>query len=147
MRYASTREDAVEMMNDGFLKAFKYLKSYDSTLPIKPWLRKLMVNSALDHLKKYEQNLEAKYMEEQIKLLVADEGQHQVSYEDLLDMVRLLPPAYRTVFNLYAIEGYKHDEIAEILGISSGTSKSNYHKAKQKLQQMLAEHFGVNKYE
>ena len=147
MRYASTREDAVEMMNDGFLKAFKYLKSYDSTLPIKPWLRKLMVNSALDHLKKYEQNLEAKYMEEQIKLLVADEGQHQVSYEDLLDMVRLLPPAYRTVFNLYAIEGYKHDEIAEILGISSGTSKSNYHKSKQKLQQMLAEHFGVNKYE
>lgn len=145
MRYATSREDAVEMMNDGFLKVFKYLERFDQSKLLKPWLRRLMINSALDHLKKYEQKMEAIAIEKQLRNLVSDTRSDAITYEELLDMVRMLPPAYRKVFNLYAIEGYKHEEIAQMLGISVGTSKSNYHKSKQKLRGLLSEYFGVNK--
>ncbi len=144
LRYSSCREDAVEIMNDGFFKVFKYLQKFDQSRPLKPWLRKIMVNSALDHMKKFEQKLEEKYIDDQIKDLIGQSEPGIVSYEDILDMVRLLSPAYRTVFNLHAIEGYKHAEIATMLGITEGTVKSNYFKAKKKLQELLSIHFDLN---
>ena len=145
LRYAESRDDAVEMMNDGFLKAFTYLKKFDMERPIKPWIRKIMINCALDHLKKYESKMEERYIDEQIRELISETDPGAVSYEDILDMVRLLPMSYRIVFNLYAIEGYKHEEIASMLGITSGTSKSHYFKAKQRLQELLAIHFDTRK--
>lgn len=144
LRYAENRDDAVEIMNDGFLKVFKYLKSFDWEKPFKTWLRKIMINSALDHFKKHQQKLEQLEMEAGLRELVKESQLDLLSYEDLLDLIRKLPIAYRTVFNLYAIEGYKHEEIAEMLGISEGTSKSNYHKAKKKLQELLKIYFEVN---
>jgi len=144
LRYAENREDAVEIMNDGFLKVFKYIGSFDKEKPFKAWLRKIMINSTLDHIKKHQQKLEQLEMEAGLRALVKETQLDQLSYDDLLDLIRKLPQAYRTVFNLYAIEGYKHEEIAGMLNINVGTSKSNYHKAKQKLQELLKLYFEVD---
>ncbi|MBL3655826.1 RNA polymerase sigma factor [Fulvivirga sp. 2943] len=143
LRYAESREDAVEMMNDGFLKVFNYIKSYDHARPFKTWLRRIMINSTLDHIKKYQIKLEQQEIEEGIRELISETQLDQLSYEELLGLIRELPLAYRTVFNLHAIEGYKHEEIAEMLNISTGTSKSNYFKAKKKLQELLRKYFEV----
>ncbi len=143
LRYGETRDDAVEIMNDGFLKVFKYIKTFDSKQPFKPWIRKIMINSALDHVKKYQLKLEQLEIEAGIRELVQESQLDSLNYEDLLSLIRKLPTAYRTVFNLFAIEGYKHEEIAEMLEISTGTSKSNYHKAKKKLQELLKIYFEV----
>lgn len=145
LRYAETRDDAVEIMNDGFLKVFTYIKSYDLNLAFKPWIRKIMINSALDHIKKYQLKLEQLEIEAGLRELVQESQLDVLNYEDLLELIRKLPMAYRTVFNLYAIEGYKHEEIAEMLQINIGTSKSNYHKAKKKLQDLLKIYFEVEK--
>ena len=104
-----------------------------------------MINSALDHVKKYQQKLEQLEIEAGIREIVKESQLDTLNYEDLLDLIRKLPMAYRTVFNLYAIEGYKHEEIAEMLDINVGTSKSNYHKAKKKLQDLLKIYFEVEK--
>ncbi len=102
-----------------------------------------MINSALDHVKKYQLKLEQLEIEAGIREMVQESQLDSLNYEDLLELIRKLPIAYRTVFNLHAIEGYKHEEIAEMLEISIGTSKSNYHKAKKKLQELLKIYFEV----
>lgn len=143
LRYAKSREDAVEIMNDGFMKIFKYIDNFDLKKPFKPWLRKVMINSAIDHLKKHNKIQQMESLEYELKKQAENEQLDSVSYEDLLEIIRKLPPAYRIVFNMRAIEGYKHEEIADHLGISIGTSKSNYAKARTKLQEYLANYFGV----
>jgi len=142
MNYARSREDAVEMMNDGFLNVFTYIGKFDLNRPFKPWLRKIMINSAIDHLKKYKvQDTES--LESGMKMYT-DAGQiDAMSYNDLIELIRKLPPSYRAVFSLHALEGYKHEEVAEMLGINIGTSKSNYAKAVMKLQEYLAVYFEV----
>ncbi len=136
MRYANDRDDAVEIMNDGFMKVFQYIKKFDTSKPIKPWLRRIMINSSIDHFKKHKATTTQEVSLDQAAT-TSFEPVDQASYDELLAIVRKLPPAYRTVFNLYAIEGYGHKEIATLLGISEGTSKSNYAKAKKKLQAYL----------
>lgn len=143
MRYADTQEDAVEIMHDGFMKVFTYIGKFDRKRPFKPWIRKIMINSALDHIKKQNKIKLIDSLDQGLELSAEQHDQHPVSYEDLLEMIRKLPPSYGTVFNLRAIEGYKHKEVAEMLGISVGTSKSNYAKAKQKLRAYLSTYFGV----
>lgn len=143
IRYASNRDDAVEMMNDGFLNVFTYLHKFDLKRPFTPWLRRIMINSAIDHLKKHRKIDTTMHIDESYPIRADEPALDAVSYEDLLLMIRKLPPAYATVFNMRAIEGYKHEEVAEILGISVGTSKSNYAKAKHKLQEYLATYFEV----
>ncbi len=143
IRYAANRDDAVEMMNDGFLNVFTYLRNFDLKRPFTPWLRRIMINSAIDHLKKHKKIEKAMNLEDTYTLRSEEPELDSVSYEDLLMMIRRLPPAYAAVFNMRAIEGYKHEEVAEILGISVGTSKSNYAKAKYKLQEYLATYFEV----
>lgn len=143
MRYTKSREDAVEIMNDGFMNVFRYIDSFDLEKPFKPWLKRIMINSAIDHIKKNHKIKDMESLDTGMVLPVEEENLDSVSYEDLIEMIRKLPPAYATVFNMRAIEGYKHEEVAEILGISVGSSKSNYAKAKAKLQEYLAIYFGV----
>lgn len=144
IRYAKSREEAAEIMNDGFMKIFKYLSSYDPKQAFNPWLRRIMINCSIDHLRKSNLEQELRSTQELESTLAEDEQYKQLQYEELLTIIQKLSPAYRTVFNLYAIEGYKHEEIAEQLNISVGTSKSNYHKAKAKLQEYLKIYFEVN---
>ncbi|WP_255547637.1 sigma-70 family RNA polymerase sigma factor [Mucilaginibacter sp. dw_454] len=138
LRYAGDRDEAAEVMNQGFLKVFTKIESYDTSRPFKAWLGRIMTNVSIDY---YRANLKMAYTED------LDQAEHvydasvatdnNLNYADLLAMVQRLPQGYRTVFNLFAIDGYSHEEIAEMLNINIGTSKSNLFKARQKLKQMI----------
>lgn len=138
MRYADSRDKAAAVLNDAFMKVFENIKKYDRHRPFKPWLRKIIVNTAINHFnanKKYEswEGLEESNVDMGRKETIIS----GLTYDEIIEMVQKLSPAYRTVFNLYVIDGFKHKEIAELLGISVGTSKSNLHKAKKNLRAML----------
>ena len=139
LRYAGDRDEAAEVMNQGFFKVFTRIESYDATKPFKAWLGRIMVNTSIDY---YRSNLKMAYADDLDKAEHISDGDFadkNLRYEDIMAMVQKLPQAYRTVFNLFAIEGYTHEEIAEMLGINTGTSKSNLHKARQKLKHMIQE--------
>jgi RNA polymerase sigma factor (sigma-70 family) len=146
LRYANNREEAAEVMNQGFYKVFTRIETYDTSRPFKAWLGKIMMNVSIDY---YRANLKMAYTEDLDNAEHVTDGEladRKLNYDDLLAMIQKLPNAYRTVFNLFAVEGYSHEEIGEMLHISSGTSKSNLHKARQKLKQMIleAEQSGTN---
>ncbi len=137
LRYAGNRDDATEVMNQGFFKVFTHIDSYDIERPFKAWLGKIMMNVSIDF---YRANLKMAYTEDLDKAEHITDGEiadRNLNYDDLLKMVQQLPHSYRTVFNLFAIDGYSHEEISTILNINIGTSKSNLHKARQKLKQMI----------
>ncbi|MGN7822212.1 RNA polymerase sigma factor [Chitinophaga sp. 22536] len=137
MRYAPNREEAIEIMNDGFLKIFQRISTFDSSRPFKAWLSKIMVNTAIDFLRSKKKLVFTDQAEHYHELGKEDNIVEKLSYDELLMHVQSLSPAYRTVFNLYVMEGYQHHEIALLLGISQGTSKSNLFKAKKILQEKI----------
>ena len=138
LRYADTREQAVVILNDAFLKVFDNIKKYDTQRPFKPWLRRIIINTAIDHYHKNQRKEEMSEAEFSVYHLAEDESIISgISYQEIIDMMHQLTPVYRTVFNLYVIEGFKHEEIAEILGITVGTSKSNLAKAKKNMRVIL----------
>jgi len=144
LRYAANRYEAAEILNTGFFKALTNINKYDASRPFKAWLGRIITNTAIDH---YRANLKVAYTDEldTAEHVAADEHiMAKLNYDELLALVQSLPQAYRTVFNLFAIDGYGHEEIAEMLGINEGTSKSNLHKARQKLQKMIAEQQRIN---
>lgn len=137
LRYANNREEAAEVMNQGFFKVYTHIGRFDTTRPFKAWLGRIMMNVSIDY---YRANLKMAYTDDLDKAEHLTDGQlvdRNLNYEDLLRMVQQLPQAYRTVFNLFAIDGYSHEEIGDMLHISPGTSKSNLHKARQKLKVMI----------
>lgn len=137
MRYSMNREEAAEVMNDGFMKVFTKLTKYDTSRSFKGWLRKIMINTALDN---YRHNLKHYYQQDiETSPDVSASGNvlADMAYEDIVGLVQKLSPAYRTVFNLYVMDGYTHEEIAEMLSISVGTSKSNLSKARENLRSLL----------
>lgn len=138
MRYANCRDEAAAILNTGFYKVFKKIDTYQPEQgQLEAWICRIMINTAIDHYRKEMRKgrtvdiTAAQYAES--PALAMD----QLQAEDLLALIQELTPGYRTVFNLYAIEGYSHKEIAERLGISEGTSKSNLAKARKKLQAAL----------
>ena len=143
-RYANRQEDAVEILNDGFLKMFKEMHRYqpaysDVVSSFKGWLRKIMVYTAIDHFRKYHKHSMVADLDNVVYQVpsVSETALDKISYEEIIRAVQQLSPGYRTVFNLFVIEGLSHDEIAEKLGISTGTSKSNLSKARRRLQTIL----------
>jgi len=137
LRYTGDRDKAAEVMNQGFFKVFTNIERYDNEKPFKAWLGKIMMNVSIDY---YRANLKMAYsddIETAENISDGDYADKNLNYDDLLSMVQQLPQAYRTVFNLFAIDGYSHEEIAAMLNINIGTSKSNLHKARQKLKQMV----------
>ena len=138
LRFADNPQEASEVVNEGFFKAFTNMDKYDKNRSFLAWLSKIMHNASIDY---YRANLKwSQFVELKKSELKAHESavEHKLDYEDLLSMIQRLPPAYRIVFNLYAVDGYSHEEIAEMTGISASTSRSNLYKARQKLQQMLS---------
>lgn len=136
IRFVSNRYEAAEVLNEGFFKALTNIGKYDTNRPFKAWLSKIMYNTSIDY---YRSNLKNNRMEElDLDGIEIDaEVEKKLEYDDLLGMVQSLSPSYRAVFNLYAIDCYSHEEIAKMLGISEGSSRSNLHKARQKLKQMV----------
>lgn len=137
LRYARNRDDAVEIMNDGFLNVFKNITRYDTAKPFKPWLGRIITNKAIDHYRSQVRFSVTESLDEVAEPAVDATVDAKLNYDDLLRMVQALPDGYRTVFNLYAIDGYTHEEIGSMLGISAGTSKSNLFKARQKLKLLI----------
>lgn len=146
LRYASGREEAAEILNKGFLKVFNMIKNYDIKKGrLDSWIYKIMMNTAIDHFRsefRYKGNIvemeQAYYIGDQTDVL------HQISADEIIELIQKLSPAYRTVFNLYVLEGMSHGEISEQLGISEGTTKSNLAKARKKLQALIGEMNKIN---
>jgi RNA polymerase sigma-70 factor (ECF subfamily) len=137
IRYSINREEATEVMNDGFMKVFTKLNKYDPSRSFKGWLRRIMINSALDN---YRHNLKHYHLQDlDTSPDIAASGNvlANMAYEEIVGLVQKLSPAYRTVFNLYVMDGYSHEEIAQMLDISIGTSKSNLFKARENLRMLL----------
>ncbi|HEX6193580.1 MAG TPA: sigma-70 family RNA polymerase sigma factor [Chitinophagaceae bacterium] len=137
LRYAGNAEEAEDILQEGFIKIFKKLDSFRGEGSFEGWIRRIFVNTAIEHFrrKRYLQPVTEK--EENTiegKSLSALDG---LAEKDILALVRQLSPGYRTVFNMYVVEGYTHKEIGDMLGISEGTSKSQLSRAKVILQDMV----------
>ena len=139
LRYADDENEAIEIANDAFLKVFMNLNRYDNSLPFKPWFRRILINTAINQVKKKRRFKWTQLMDAEFDIPSTEDILARIGFEELMKMVRSLSLAYRTVFNMFVIDGYTHEEIAAILGISVGTSKSNLAKARQKLRQLLIE--------
>ncbi len=136
LRYCQNRDEAIEVVNDAFMRALNSLSQFDPQQLFKPWFRRIVVNTAIDHYRKNKTYF-VQDTESHIDEGVEPEVFTQFSTSDIMHCVQQLPPSYRVVFVLYAVEGYKHHEIADMLKISEGTSKSNLAMARNKLQGML----------
>jgi RNA polymerase sigma-70 factor (ECF subfamily) len=144
LRYAKDKDEAKDILHEGFMKVFTNLKNFNGTGSLEGWIRRIMVNTSIDHLRKNKQNyliVSTVYANEKASGL-KDETEDEdifanIDKEEILKAVQALTPAYRTVFNLYVIEELTHKEIAELLEISEGTSKSNLSKAKFNLKKNL----------
>ena len=137
LRYAANPFESEEMVDDGFLKIFEKIGEFDHSKPFEPWLSRIMVNTAIDYFRKHHSRVVLTDIEEAFDISVASTQLEELSADELLSLVQELPPAYRMVFNLCAIEGYDHKEAAEMMGISESTSRSNLFKARAKLQQWV----------
>lgn len=137
LRYSQNREEAKEIVNDGFLKIFASIRDQREGSSFKAWLRRIMINAAIDFFRRNEKFYDQCEISSFAMEASVPDNHSILSEQEILRLVQLLPPAYRMAFNLYAIEGYKHPEIAEKLGITVGTSKSNLAKARNKLKEML----------
>ena len=145
LRYAKNRVEAEEILHDGFLKIFFNLDKYDKSYQFKSWLRKVIINAAIDYYRKFKKH-RLEIASDQLSTYIEDNTPLPPigPTEDVLPILQELPPAYRMVFNLYVMEGYKHHEIAEQLQISVGTSKSNLARAKAKLKVLWLAKKGIN---
>lgn len=137
LRYARSREEATEILNDGFIKIFSRLDLYTPALSFKGWIRKIMINAAIDHFRRNEKhyhNLDISHVQYEG---AREDVLSEMSATEIIAAIQLLPPSYRMVFNLFVIEGYRHEEIANQLNISVGTAKSNLAIARSKLKKIL----------
>ena len=137
LRYSDDYEQAVEVVNDGFLKVFTKLHKYNTKMSFKGWIRRIMINSAIDHYRKERKHLGHDSTDHYQAASYAPSIEQKMSYDEVIQQIQQLSPSYRTVFNLYVIDGYKHHEISKILNISEGTSKSNLSRARALLQKAL----------
>jgi RNA polymerase sigma-70 factor, ECF subfamily len=149
-RYARDRDEAQDILQDAFVKVFDNLEKYKITGSIEGWVRRIFVNTAIDHYRKYKNkfNLEEDGNIEDENSFYNELEENDSIYSkikptDIMEAMETLSPAYKLVFNLYAIENYTHQEVAEILEISPGTSKSNYAKAKAKIKTVLEKKFNL----
>ncbi len=145
-RFTKSIEDAEDVLQEGFIRVFRNLDKYKGEGELGAWIRRIMVNAALNFLKKHQA-----YRDE---LIIREEHMHPVSdanpavtlqAKELVHLVRQLPAGYQTIFNLYAVEGYSHVEIGKMMGISEGTSRSQYMRARNLLITWIEKFSGETK--
>ncbi len=139
-RYTKSMNDAEDVLQEGFVRVFQYLSQYKGEGDLGAWIRRVMVNTALNFLKRNRKYRSEMVFTEQTLHPVADDNPVvSLQAKELADVIRQLPPGYQAIFNLHAVEGYTHVEIGEMLGISDGTSRSQYARARALLITWLAE--------
>lgn len=143
MRYSKDEDTAQEILQVSFIKVFDKLEKYDFNGSFEGWVRRIVVNTAIDNIRKsnrdpFSSSEDYLYVDEE-GVEIEDDAEQTIELKaaEAMKALQQLSPAYQAVFNLYVIENYTHKEVAEILGISEGTSKSNLAKAKKKLQEIL----------
>nr|WP_255709963.1 sigma-70 family RNA polymerase sigma factor [Pontibacter harenae] len=136
LRYLKNQMDAEEALLNGFMKVYQHIGRFEAKGSFEGWVRRIMVNEALSFLRKKEP-LHLAVVDSTIQIAGSGGADHDLGEGELMDLVRALPAGYRAVFNLYAIEGYSHKEIADMLNITEGTSKSQLSKARAMLQRRL----------
>jgi RNA polymerase sigma factor (sigma-70 family) len=136
LRYAKDREGAEDILQDGFVKVFKNIDKYRGDGSFEGWVRKIIVNTAVEHYRK-QAKMYTIVDETDAHFVEMDNTSDSLELEDIMKCIQKLSSGYRTVFNMYVIEGYAHKEIAELLGISEGTSKSQLARARYLLQKMI----------
>ena len=147
-RYTKSVSDAEDVLQEGFIKVFRHLSSYKFDGELGGWIRRIMVTTALNYLKKNKRYREEMVFAEMPLHPVSSENpQVQLDARQLGELIRQLPTGFQTIFNLYAIEGYTHVEIGELLGISDGTSKSQYARARYLLIEWMEKYSSLPKTE
>ncbi|NJC27771.1 RNA polymerase sigma factor [Neolewinella antarctica] len=143
LHYCSHRQEAEEVLQDAFVKAFRHLESKGAVTHFKPWFRRVIINTAIDAGRR------KKSVWDHANLLLPQPAtnlaEQELNTQNLYALLQYLPPRYRLVFNLFVLEGHTHPEIAKILGISVGTSKSNLFKARKRVQQLAPPYFLIDK--
>ncbi len=143
LRYTKEKEDALDVMQEGFVKVFSNMKSFGNTGSFEGWARKIMVNTAIDFYRKNKKMVtyaNSEYVENNAEELSEENENDEylsISPQEIMEAIQQLTPAYRMVFNMYVMDDYSHKEIANELGINEGTSKSNFAKAKVNLKKIL----------
>lgn len=137
LRYTRNRDDALEILNDSFLKVFEKINQFDEQKSFKSWFSRIVINSALDHYRANKKHdvlldLSNEELEEQVEI----EFDQSLKTDEILKIFNQMPDNYRVIFNLFEIENYSHDEIAQQLSISVGTSRSHLSRAKKLLKQL-----------
>ncbi|MDK2979132.1 MAG: hypothetical protein PWP52_1846 [Bacteroidales bacterium] len=144
LRYADNADEAKDILQDGFIKVFLNLKQFNHKGSFEGWVRRIMVNTALEKFRDrsylFAVNMEQGYESKDSEY---DHILSELAVQDLLKLIQELSPQYRMVFNLYAIEGYSHKEICEMLNIKEGTSKSNLSRAREILKEKVTKYYGV----
>ena len=130
-RYTKSISDAEDILQEGFVKVFKHLHQYNFEGEFGAWIRKIMVNTALNYLKKNKRyRYDLSFEELVLHPVSADDPEVKLQAKELTELIRQLPTGFQTIFNLHAVEGYSHVEIAAMLGITDGTSRSQYARAR-----------------
>lgn len=138
IRYARDKVEAEDFLQEGFVKIFEHLHNLQSPEQLEAWMRKIMINTALEHLRKQKPHLGKEVeISDDWDFGIEESVTSEMSREELLELIQDLPPGFRFIFNMYAIEGYSHKEIGEMMNISEGTSKSQYARAKKLLQEKV----------
>lgn len=144
-RYQNNLEQVEEIMNEGFIKLFKSIHQFEESrhadvlASLKGWFKRILVNTCIDHYRKNASYVHNQMLSEDAENIAdrQETGIDVLSYKEIIEAIRQLSPAYRTVFNLFVIEGLTHEEISKHLGISVGSSKSNLSKARENLRKIL----------
>ena len=142
LRYTSFPEDAEEVMNEGFFKVFNNLKSYDPVYPFKAWLRTIMVNTAISYYRKHKKHSDDHItLEDAPNLRFEEDILSRITADEILNLVQMLKPDYKNVFLMHAVDGFNHREIADMLNINEATIRSQYIRARAKLQQLIRQYY------
>ena len=143
MRYAKDREEAEDMLNEGFLKVFTQIGKYEESGSFDAWFKKVIINTAIDYQRKYKTLTPTTSFDElpeiSINSTTENEALSKISTDELLALIQQLPPTSRSVFNLYVFEEYPHAEIAKMLDMKEGTSHWHLNFARNKLKQLITE--------
>lgn len=146
LRYANNADDAQDLLQEGFIKVFRNLHRFRAEGSFEGWVRRVFVNTSIEHFRKKSAQLSSVSEKEENTIEDADiSALDTLAEKDIINIVQELSPGYRTVFNLYVVEGYSHKEIGEMLGISEGTSKSQLARAKSILQKKVTQYLSDTK--
>jgi RNA polymerase sigma factor (sigma-70 family) len=145
LNYSKDAAEAEDNLQDGFIRVFTKIDQYGFKGSFEGWMRRIMVNTSLEKFRKQNHLYPVEDMMVFENVQHPEETLSSISADDLLKIIQELPPRYRMVFNLYAIEGYSHQEIAKLMEINEGTSKSNLSRARVILQKKVIENFGLGK--